>query len=168
MTKSKTTVTAAPNGKELLFTCEFDAPRELVWKAWTDPKLIAQWWGPNGVTNPVCEFEARRNGALHIVALAGEAMGALKGSRWPMKGVVKEVKEPTRLVFTTTALRGDEERPILENLNTVTFEEHEGKTKVTLHIVIVKVMPEAEGSLEGMKWGWPQSFDKLAAIISTL
>ena len=46
-------------GQEFLITREFDAPRELVFKAWTDPKHLAQWWGPRGFTNPVCEWDLR-------------------------------------------------------------------------------------------------------------
>jgi uncharacterized protein YndB with AHSA1/START domain len=47
------------NKNDLVITRIFDAPRELVWKAWTDPKHVDQWWGPHGFTNPLCEWDAR-------------------------------------------------------------------------------------------------------------
>jgi len=52
--------------QELVLTRVFDAPRELVFKAWTDPKHVAQWWGPHGFTNPVCELDLRPGGAILI------------------------------------------------------------------------------------------------------
>jgi uncharacterized protein YndB with AHSA1/START domain len=52
--------------QELIITRVFDAPRKLVFKAWTDPKHVAQWWGPNGFTNPVCELDVRPGGAIRI------------------------------------------------------------------------------------------------------
>ncbi len=57
--------------KELILTRILDAPRELVFKAWTDPKMLAEWWGPKGVTNPICEIDAKVGGKIHIVMLAG-------------------------------------------------------------------------------------------------
>jgi uncharacterized protein YndB with AHSA1/START domain len=51
---------------ELVLTRLFDAPRELVWKVWTDPKHVARWWRPHGFTNPVCELDVRPGGALRI------------------------------------------------------------------------------------------------------
>ncbi len=62
------TAQAAPPAKrELNITRIFDAPRSLVFKMWTDPKHVAQWWGPKGFTNPVCERDVRPGGALRIV-----------------------------------------------------------------------------------------------------
>lgn len=53
--------------KELTITHTFDTSRELVWKAWTDPNLLKQWFDPSGVTNPVCELDARKGGTIYIV-----------------------------------------------------------------------------------------------------
>src|SRR6266576_3421118 len=69
----------------LVLTRVFDAPRELVFKAWTDTKHMAQWWGPNGFTNPVCELDARAGGAIRI------DMRAPDGAVYPMKGVFEEI-----------------------------------------------------------------------------
>jgi uncharacterized protein YndB with AHSA1/START domain len=73
----------APSNKfaerELTITRVFDAPRALVFEVWTDPKHLAQWWGPQGFTNPVCEFDARVGGELRI------HMRGPDGSIYPMK-----------------------------------------------------------------------------------
>ncbi len=71
--------------KELILTRTFTASRELAWKAWTEEKLVATWWGPNGVTNPICRVDAQPGGEIYIVMLAGDELGSMKGSRWPMK-----------------------------------------------------------------------------------
>jgi uncharacterized protein YndB with AHSA1/START domain len=149
--------------KELTLNREFDAPRELVWKYWTDPKLIAQWWGPQGVTNPTCEWEAKPHGAIHIVMLAGKAMGPFAGQEWPMTGMFEEVQKPEKLVYTSNAIVDGKE--VLTTLTTVTFVEQEGKTHMNVHIVVTKTTPEAAGPLQGMEMGWNQQLDKLVAFV---
>ncbi len=151
------------NKKELTIERTYDAPRDLVFKAWIDPKMVAQWWGPRGVTNPTCEWEARPGGNIHIVMLAGEELGPMKGQEWPMTGEFQEIEEPKKIVFTSKAIMDD--KPILENLVTVTFEEQDGKTKMTAHIVVTKATPEAEMPLKGMEMGWNQTLDKLGEFL---
>ena len=107
--------------RELDITRVFDAPREVGWKAWTDPKKMAQWWGPHGFTNPVCELDARPGGQIRV------DMRGPDGTVYPMTGVYREITPPERLVFTSAA--SDEEgNPLFEVLNTVTFAEQSGKT----------------------------------------
>ncbi len=149
--------------KELTLTRVFDAPRELVFKAWTDPELVQQWWGPRGVTNPTCEWEARPGGNIHIVMLAGEELGSFKGQEWPMTGEFKEVQGPEKLVFVANAIVDG--KAVMENLTTVTFEEKDGKTQMTVHIVVTKTTPEAAGPLQGMEMGWNQQLDKLGEFL---
>lgn len=141
--------------RELVLTRVLDAPRELVFKAWTDPKHMAQWWGPKYFTNPVCEMDVRPGGAILI------HMQDPDGVVYPMKGVFQEVVAPERLVFSTSAIEDDDANPQLESLTVVTFDEHEGKTKLTVQSVVTKAMPGAEGALAGMEEGWTQSLDKL-------
>jgi uncharacterized protein YndB with AHSA1/START domain len=75
--------------RELTITGVFDAPRELVFKAWTDAKHLAQWWGPKGFTTPVCEFDARVGGMLRM------HMRAPDGTVYPMKGQIRELVAPS-------------------------------------------------------------------------
>lgn len=152
------------NIKELTLTRILDASRELVWKAWTDESMLAKWWGPEGFTTPIAEFDARPGGAINVV-MEDSAGYIKKGSRYPMTGMYKELVEPERIVFESNAIVND--MPILENLVTVTFEEQDGKTKMTLHVVVTKATPEAEGPLAGMEMGWSQSLDKLAELVKT-
>src|SRR5262249_13750432 len=85
----------APYGEaSLTLKRVFDAPRALVWKAWTDPKMMEQWFGPRGFTIPVCELDVCKGGSLRIV------MRGPDGADYPMKGVFLSVTEPERLVFT--------------------------------------------------------------------
>src|ERR1700733_3652659 len=98
-----TAVDAKPSeGQELVFTRVFDAPRSLVFAAWTEPKHLAAWWGPKGFTNPVCEMDVRRGGAIRIVMRAPADVQAHARGDHPMGGVFLEVVEPERLVFTAT------------------------------------------------------------------
>lgn len=160
--------------KDLTFERVLSAPREAVWKAWTDAKLVAQWWGPDGVTNPVCEVDARVGGTLHIVMEAGEAMGPAKGMKWPMRGIFTEVVAPERLVFTSSAFSSaDEKEAALETTTEVTFAEDAGKTKMTVHTFVTKTNPGANGGfpsaeqmIAGMEAGWSQQFEKLGKFLT--
>ncbi len=149
--------------KEFTIVRVLDAPRELVWKAWTDPKLLAEWWGPEGVTNPICEFDAVPNGAVHIVMEAGEKMGDFKGTRWPMTGTVKEIDELNKIVYSSINMTDQAGKPTFETLNTVTFEEVDGKTKMTFYaeVIVLADSPETQYAFGGMRAGWNSSLDKL-------
>jgi uncharacterized protein YndB with AHSA1/START domain len=144
---------------DMTLTRIFDAPRALVFKAWTDPGHLAQWWGPHGFTNPRCEADPRPGGLIHI------DMRAPDGTVYPMPGAYREVVEPERLVFTAGAL-GPDGTLLFEILNTVTFAENEGKTTVTLHTRVLTAKPGAEKHLEGQEIGWSQSLERLAVMFS--
>jgi uncharacterized protein YndB with AHSA1/START domain len=145
--------------RELTITRVFDAPRELVFRAWTDPKHLAQWWGPKGFTNPVCEFDARVGGRLRI------HMRAPDGIVYPMEGEIRELVAPERLVFSNIALDASG-NPLLEGLTTVTFAEQDGKTTLTLRTRAAAVVEYAAAFLQGMEAGWTQSIDKLQAFLA--
>jgi uncharacterized protein YndB with AHSA1/START domain len=145
--------------REVTITRLFDAPRALVFAAWTDAKHLAQWWGPQGFTNPVCEIDAHIGGALRI------HMRAPDGNIYPMKGEIREVVPPERLVFTNIALDASG-NPIIDGLTTVTFAEENGKTKLTLHTRGSAIVDYAAAYLQGMEIGWTQSIDKLQAYLA--
>lgn len=150
--------------QELTLKRTFEAPRELVFKAWTDPALVAKWWGPSVFTTPIAEVEARKGGKLYIV------MHGPKGTEFdvdlPMRGIYQEFDPPRRLVFTNQALFDEKGVPQLETLCTVTFTEAGGKTEMTLHIVLVKATPAANAAWAGAEMGWSQSFDKLTDLVA--
>ena len=150
----------ASSEQELVLTRVFDAPRKLVFKAWTDAKCMAVWWGPHQFTNPVCELDARPGGAIRI------HMRAPTGIVYPMTGVFQEVIEPERIVFTSAAL-DDKGNPMFEVLITVTFSEQGGKTKQIMRARVIKMTPLAAPYIAGMEQGWTQSLERLAAFVAT-
>ncbi|RPJ51901.1 MAG: SRPBCC domain-containing protein [Chloroflexi bacterium] len=145
--------------KELTLTRLFDAPREMVFKAFTDPALLQQWWSPRQFTNTLAELDLRPGGAFLVNMLGPD------GVVYPNKGIYREIVQSERLVFTSSAFEDEAGSPLLEVLNTVTFDEENGKTKLSLHAVVIRVTPEAEAALAGMKEGWSQSLDKLAELL---
>lgn len=156
---AKTNTATRAIERELAITRVLDAPRSLVFKAWMDPKQVAQWWGPRGFTNPLCELELRPGGAIRI------NMRGPDGTLYPMTGVYREILEPERLVFTSAAL-DEKGHPLLELLHTVAFTEQGGKTTLTLLARVVKTTAEAAPYLEGMEAGWTQSLERLEACVA--
>ena len=144
---------------ELVVTRVFDAPRHLVFRAWTDRSQLQRWWGPKGFTNPVCEVDVRPGGAIRI------DMRAPDGIVYPMTGTFLDIVEPERLVFISSALNSYGE-PMFEILNTVTFADEAGKTRLTVHASVSKAKPEAARHLAGMEMGWSMSLDRLAKEIA--
>ena len=140
--------------REITLTRVFDAPRARVFAAWTNAKQVAQWWGPKGFTNPVCEIDARVGGAIRI------HMRSPDGSIFPMKGEFREIVPPERLVFTNIAVDA-EGNHIIEGFTTVTFAEADGKTTMTLHTRGRAMVDYAAAYLQGMEAGWTGSIDKL-------
>jgi uncharacterized protein YndB with AHSA1/START domain len=160
--------TDAPTTEKSVLLIErfFDAPRELVWKAWTDPELLMRWWGPRTFTAPAAEMDFRLGGKF---LFAMRSPGFNEGQPIWSTGVYREIVPFERIVCTdcfadeqgnvvpATHYGFTEEFP-LETLLTVTFEDHEGKTRMTLRH---EGLPAGEHT-EGASHGWNQSFDKLA------
>jgi uncharacterized protein YndB with AHSA1/START domain len=136
----------------------FDAPRALVWRAWTAPKMMAQWFGPRGFTSSVPELALRVGGALRIV------MHGPDGNDYPMKGVFREVIAPERLVFSNVAI-DNAGNHLLEGETSVTLIE-QGGTTLTMKSHMVGLVPIAPQMLVGMKAGWTQSIDKLEELVA--
>src|ERR1035438_2272733 len=109
--------------RELIFTRVFDAPRELVFKAWTDPRHLMQWWGPKGFTTSVYEMDVRPGGVWRL------AMRGPDGVDYKNRIVFLEVVKPERLVYKHEPEKGSE--PVSFE-TTVTFAEEGGKTRLTL------------------------------------
>ena len=144
--------------REVTLARMFDAPRALVFRMWTDAKHVAQWWGPHGFTNPVCEIDARPGGKI-LIHMRGPDCKA-----HPMGGEFHEIKPHERLVFTSF-VDGPNGR-ILESRNTVTFEHNGEKMKLVLHAHATSFADFAAQMLAGMEAGWSQSIDKLASHLA--
>ena len=148
---------SAPSDRELLITRVFDAPRSLVYKIWTQPLHMKNWWGPRGYTTLSCEVDLRPGGAWRVASRHSD------GSETAEQGVFREIVEPERLVFTH-AWEDQEGRPGHETLVTVTFVEHDGKTKLTFHQARFTSTKIRDGHVEG----WNESFDMLAEYLANV
>ncbi len=149
--------------KELTIKRTFDAPRELVFKAWTDPQLIKQWWGPAYFTTPIAEVDGHQGGKLYIV------MHGPKGTEFdldmPIRGTFTVFDPPKKLVFKNEALYDERGDPQLSQICTVTFNELGAKTELTLHLTLEKLNPAADAAWAGAETGWNQSLDKLTEYL---
>ena len=145
--------------KEVVMVRTFDAPRDVVFRAWIEPERLRQWWGPTGFTNPVCELDPRPGGAIRI------DMKSPDGVIYPMSGLFLEIAPPERLVFISAAL-DEQGNPLFENLHTVTFEESGAQTKLTLRARVALTTEKATPYLAGMEEGWKLTLDRLASYSS--
>ena len=146
--------------RELTITRVYDAPRELVFRAFTDPAHVAKWWGPAGFSTVMRSWDARAGGDIDIDMVAPD------GNSHPMGGTIHEVLPPERFVFTSTAFWEEDGTPGIENHNTVTFEDLGGKTRMTLRCRVLRASPAVQPALDGMDLGWNQSFDRLGDLVS--
>lgn len=147
---------------ELNITEILNSPRSLTWHTWTEPHHVAEWWGPREFTNVVHAWDARPGGLIRI------EMQARDGTLFPMNGIFHEVRKPEFLDFTTTAMADEQGTDQLHVRHNVTFEERDGKTKLTLRSRVVKTTPATAQALAEMENGWRQSFDKLADLLARL
>jgi uncharacterized protein YndB with AHSA1/START domain len=141
--------------RELVIKRVFDAPRELVFKAWTDPEHLKQWSAPRGFTLPFAEGDLRPGGKWRSM------MRKPDGTELWLGGVYREIVEPERLVFTH-AWDDEHGNPGHETLVTVTFVERDGKTEMTFR----QGMFESVESRDGHKGGWTECFDRLEELLS--
>lgn len=140
--------------RKVLLERIFDAPRDLVFRMWTDPQHLAKWWGPKGFTNPVCRIDLRPGGAIFIL------MRSPEGIEHPMRGIFHEIVPPQRLVFN--AIPTDAEGNVLaESMTVVTFAQEGSKTKLTVEATAVGLAPISSQMLAGMEVGWSTSLDRL-------
>jgi uncharacterized protein YndB with AHSA1/START domain len=153
------TAAASAFARELKIDRLIKAPRELVWAAWTDARLLARWWGPHGFTNPVCEIEPKAGGRLHIV------MRGPDGVDYVQTGLVRSIQSPAFLEFTV-ALAEPDGSARLENLTTLSLEEAGDFTRLLLHVRVLKQTPAAHGNIAGMETGWNESIDRLIAQLA--
>lgn len=152
-----------PAERELVITRILDAPRELLWKAWTDPEMIKKWWGPKNFTAPVIKVDLRVGGKYLY------CMRSPEGQDFWSTGVYHEIVPMERIVCTDSF--ADEKGNVMpashygmagdwpsELVVTVTFEDHDGKTKMTLKHVGLPA-----GTMSDLtSAGWNESFDRLA------
>lgn len=156
--KVRSTTFTTPSDREIEMTRVFDAPRKLVWEAWTNPAHVPRWMlGPPGWTMPVCEIDLRPGGEWHFVWRKGD------GSEMAMRGLYKEVVPPERLVCTES-WGGDWP----ETINTLLLSEENGKTRVTQLVLYPSKDARDAAAKTGMKDGIGMSFDRLAEVLQAM
>ena len=144
--------------REIGTTRLFEAPRALVWQAWTDPAHVAQWWGPQGFTNTVHQMDVRPGGVWRLT------MHGPDGVDYPNRITFIEVVPPERLVYLHT---DDADPPGQQFHMTVTFAERDGKTELSMTALFATAeernkVAEEHGAVEGMH----QTLDRLAAFLA--
>jgi uncharacterized protein YndB with AHSA1/START domain len=161
--RSKNTVTklkliAEPGKHEIITSREFNAPRDLVFKALTDPALVAKWWGPGSHTTTVDTMDVRMGGIWRYVQRDND------GNEYGFRGVYHQIAAPERMVYTFEW----EGMPGHILLETVTLTEQDGKTTLTDSSVFQSV-EDRDGMMQsGMEQGAAESWDRFEALLSEL
>ncbi len=161
MPANQTTILAEPGKQEILITREFDAPRELVFKACTDPKLVPQWWGPRNLSTEVDKMDVRPGGQWRFINRDAE------GKAYAFHGVYHEVLAPERIIDTF-------EFEGLAETGHVTLETMKlealpaGRTKLIAQSVFQSVA-DRDGMLQsGMEAGVKETYERLAELLKKL
>jgi uncharacterized protein YndB with AHSA1/START domain len=157
-TMPTTEYTIEPGRQDIVSTVVLDAPRELVFKCYTDPKLFAQWWGPSRYENDIEKFDARSGGEWRVVQRGAD------GSEHAFRGVNHTVDAPERICQTFEY----EGVPGHVALQTATFEALGNKTRITAQIVFQSVMDRDGMVASGMKSGADESMERLAALLDKM
>jgi uncharacterized protein YndB with AHSA1/START domain len=153
---------ASTSDRELVLTRLIDAPRAKVYRAWTEPELLKQWFAPLPWTTPSAELDVRPGGANMIV------MRDPEGRDFPNHGVYLEVVENERLVITDAYTKAWEpsEKPFMTVI--LTFEDEGGKTRYTARARHWTAADREAHEKMGFHEGWGQCADQLAALVAKL
>ena len=157
-TMPKTEYLIEPGKQDITSTVVLDAPRELVFKAYTDPEIFAQWWGPRQYENRVEKFDSRSGGEWRVVQRAAD------GGEHAFRGVNHDVVAPERICQTFEY----EGVPGHVALQTATFEAVGNKTRIVAQIVFQSVMDRDGMVASGMKRGADESMERLAEVLAKL
>ena len=157
-TMAKAEYVIEPGKQEIIITRVFDAPRELVFKAFTDPELFARWWGPRRYKIEVDKFDSRPGGEWRVVHVGED------GSRYGFRGVNHDVVAPERICATFEY----EGVPGHVALQTATFEPLGNKTRLVAQNVFQSVADRDGMVASGMQEGSDESYDRLAELLAKL
>ena len=153
-----TTILAEAAKQEITITHEFDAPRELVYRCYTEPELMARWWGPRYLTNVIQELDVRPGGSWRVVQRAPD------GNEYGFHGVYHLVDRPNQIVWTFEF----EGVPGHVSLETVTFEDLGGRTRVVTHAVFQSLADRDAMVASGMELGVREGFERMAELLAEL
>ena len=153
---------ASPADRELSLSRIIDAPPQKVYRAWTEPELLKQWFAPAPFTTPVAELDVRPGGANRIV------MRSADGTEFPNRGVYLEVVPNERLVFTDayTEAWQPSGKPFMTVI--LTFEDEGGRTRYTARVRHWSVEDRETHENMGFHQGWGQCANQLAALVARI
>jgi uncharacterized protein YndB with AHSA1/START domain len=157
-TQTNKLVVSTPSDLEIQMARTFDAPRELVFNAFIDPELIPKWWGPRNTTTVIDTLEARTGGKWRFLNIGSD------GTEHAFRGEFREVTPPERIVWTFEY----EPWPGNITVETVTFEEQDGKTTVSTVSTFDTVENRDAMLNSGMETGAAESYDRLEELLATL
>ena len=158
LAKNSSVELSTPSDREIRMTRLFDAPRRLVFEAWTNPKHVPHWMlGPEGWSMPVCEIDLRPGGKWHFVWRKGN------GAEMEMTGEYREVVPPERLVSTE---RWGPEWP--EVINTLVLTEENGKTRMSVTMLYPSKEARDAALKTGMKDGAFASYERMAEYLASM
>jgi uncharacterized protein YndB with AHSA1/START domain len=163
MTTADNAAASAPaSDRELVLTRLIDAPPEKLYRAWTEPALLKEWFAPLPWTTPHAELDVRPGGA-NLVVMRGP-----DGNEMPCPGVYLEVVPNRRLVFTDayTAAWEPSQKPFMTVI--LTFDEEGGKTRYTARVRHWTAADREAHEKMGFHQGWGQCADQLAALVAKL
>src|SRR5919202_6672298 len=146
--------------RELVLTRIIDAPRDKLYRAWTEPELLKQWFAPAPFTTPVAELDVRP-GCANLIVMCDP-----QGNEFPNRGVYLEVVENERLVFTDAYTRAWEPSPKPFMTVILTFEDEGGKTRYTARVRHWTAADRETHEKMGFHEGWGRRADQLAALVA--
>lgn len=152
----------ADTDRDLVLTRLIDAPRAKLFRAWTDPELLKQWFAPLPWTTPYAQLDVRPGGANLIV------MRGPDGQEFPNRGIYLEIVENERLVFTDAYTKAWEPSPKPFMTVILTFAEEGGKTRYTARVHHWTAADRETHEKMGFHQGWGQCTDQLAALVAKL
>lgn len=156
---SKTTIVAKPGKQEIVLTHDFEAPRDLVYKVLTDPKLRPQWWGPRELTTTVEKMDTREGGTWRILQRDPD------GNEYAFHGVYHVLDAPNQTV-ETFEFEGLPERHVV--LDTTNLVEHDGITTLTQTSVFQSVDDRDAMVASGMEKGASEAMDQIEELLAAL
>lgn len=153
--------------KELDLDRTYAAPIETVWRAWTQPEMLREWWGPDKTSVVECDMDLRVGGTIRVVTEAGQAMGKYAGTRWPMVGTFTHVEAPTALGYDARSwTEGEEEGTTIHHHNSLTLTATDEGTHAQLSVTITRIGAKAKMAAFGMKWGYKQQLEHLDRLLA--
>lgn len=152
---------AQDKGLNITIERVFDAPRDLIWKVWTDPAHVAAWWGPNGMKTRVDELDLRVGGTWRYVMMSAD------GGEYPQRGEFQEIVPP-ELIVTSAVFEYGGGMPAQHAVLTYRFEDMGAQTKMTMTHVQADDVEYGEDMVKGITWGWNLNWDALVEYLPTI